>query len=129
MLFAVIKKRNLSAVQAVDLIRDHRLKLSASHGGGHTQKAERYQPRRRKDLIETLVKQVTGSLVVGWPAGELRRVFGNDSREEVEHFIALLRSGSDVLDGLIKELETIRATKKATRPEVLELMKREKVKA
>jgi preprotein translocase subunit SecD len=70
---------------------------------------------------------VPGSPAIGSSARA--GISGNDSREEVEHFIALLRSGSDVLDGLIKELETIRATKKATRPEVLELMKREKVKA
>lgn len=127
MLFAVIRKRKLSAVQAVEFIRDHKLKLSASNGG-HSHKAERYQPRRRKDLLETLVRQVTGSLVAGWPQGELRRVFGNDPHEEVERYVEFLKKGADVFGALIRELEAIKAIKKPTRPEVLQLLQRQKMK-
>lgn len=119
-LVAVIKKRNLSAVRAGELIRD----LTLSFGGAKYahDKTERYQPARRRELLKSLLKEVQGSVIVDWRREEFRRIFELVPYEEVEKFEKELHAAADVLTGIAKILESLRRSKRPTHPEVQKLM-------
>lgn len=128
MLVGIIVARRLNSVRAAEFIRDRTLIFSASHH--RVEKTERYQPARRKDMIATLASSVSGSAIVDWSPEEFRRIFGLSSREEIEEYLRTAEEARDVFAGIIKLLTGIRDSKRATSPEVLQLMKaRQKARA
>jgi len=126
LLLTVIQQRSLSSNRAIELIREHALRLeSANRATGR--KTQRYQPRRRKRAIRGLVDGITGSAVMDWPPKEFDKIFELSSREEIEEFIATLQEGEEFLGGLVKILAKIRDAKKPTYPDVLRVMREKKV--
>ncbi|HEY6018378.1 MAG TPA: ParB N-terminal domain-containing protein [Candidatus Paceibacterota bacterium] len=118
--YAVIKFRGLTSAQAIEFIRDHKLKLGgAGKSGGKP--AQRYEPRRRKDTIDSMVNGVNGSLPVSWKPEEWRRIFELASREEVEEYIGKLQQAQATLAKFVSFLVPVRDAKKAMRPEVAAL--------
>ncbi len=122
LLLAVIRQRNLTSVHATEFIRDRALKLKAAAGVAGRQ-PERFQPQRRKDIINTLVNETVKSVVADWPPDEIRRIFSFASREEVETFVARVLQAEQTFRGLREILERIKNEKKPTPPEVLRLVK------
>lgn len=125
LLLAVIRRRNLSSDQAVEFIRDRTLQLKAHHGAA-AKKPQRFQPQRRKDILESLIKEVTGSVVVDWPPQEIRRIFELSSREEVEEFMQSMQRAGQIFITLAEILVKIRDEKKPSHPDVIRLMERKK---
>ncbi|MDE2071183.1 MAG: ParB N-terminal domain-containing protein [Patescibacteria group bacterium] len=125
LLFAVIQRRNLPSPRAIEFIRDRKLKLAGgkSAGGRPTQ---RYRPNRRKDVLDTVIKEISSSLVVDWPEAEWQRIFGLAPREEVEDYMKKVQNAQKTLTMWESILGRIRDSKKATRPEVLEILQRKK---
>lgn len=121
LLLSVIQARSLGTTRAVEFIRDRVLRLSAAHAAGG-RKTERYQPRRRKEVLRNLIGDVTGSVVMDWPPAELRRVFELASREEVDAFVTSLHEAAAFLNGLEQILSSIRDGKKEMSAEVRELI-------
>lgn len=122
----IIMRRKLSAVRSIELIREHTLSFSAhKHGAG--MKTERYQPHRRKDILETLCKQVVQSQAVDWTPDEIRRIFQFTSREDVDAFLKQLQAAQDVLSGFTRLIIPIRDSKKPMSPEVAALINRKYV--
>ncbi|MAG12294.1 hypothetical protein CL630_00575 [bacterium] len=122
LLLTVIQQRSLSSKRAIELIREHSLRLkSANRAAGR--KTERYQPRRRKRAIHGLVDGITGSVVMDWSPREFDKIFELSPREEVEEFIATLQEGEGFLGGLVKILTKIRDAKKPTHSDVLRAMR------
>ncbi len=110
----------MSGDQAQQFILDHKLRLSGSHA--NTQKSEKFQPQRRKNIIENLFTGVEGSLPFGWSGAELNRIFSMSTREEVLKFAERCASTEKFFAGMRTELTGIAALKKATNPEVERLI-------
>lgn len=123
LLLGVVKRRNLSSEQAVEFIREQTLQLKASQGASG-RKTQRYQPKRRKEILSNLLKDVTGSVVMDWTPTEFRRIFELASREEVAVYVKRLGVTAELLHGLCKVLAEIRDEKKEVSPEVRALIER-----
>lgn len=121
-LIAVVFAKKLNSVRAAEFIREQTLVFSAYDRMHATHRTERYQPRRRKDILETLCRTVTDSAIVDWNPQEWRRIFELATREEVEERLAQLANARDVFVGLHKILSGIRDAKSPTRSEVLKLV-------
>lgn len=126
-LLCVIQMRGLNSTRAIEFIRDRTLKLKG--GGTHAgAKTERYQPQRRKDILENLLKEVNGTVIMDWPPTEFRRIFEYASYEDIDAIMKKLQAASEFLGGLSGILLKLRDEKKPTRPEVLALIARNKKK-
>lgn len=121
-LLRVIEVRGLNSVRAVEFIRDNTLKFKPQGSAGHH--TRRYQPQRRRDVLDNLVKEVMGTVVMDWPPAEFRRIFEYASYEELKEMADKLQGASDFLEGLAKLLSRLLEQKHPTRPEVLELLKK-----
>ncbi len=99
------------------------MQSSGQYGGAPT---ERYQPRRRKEVIESLFSSFNGSVIIDWKQEDWRRVFELSTQQEVDSFLLRFNMMQSKLAGMISTLEHIRSTKKAISPEVLALMERNK---
>lgn len=117
-LFAVVKKRSLSNTQAMEFITEHKLTLRA-HLQGQGKKPERYEPKNRKSVIDTLFSLITKSTVVGWKPDEFRRIFENSTQEEVEKFRDACHRAATTLSDIELILIKIRDGKKPMHPDVL----------
>jgi hypothetical protein len=126
LLLAVIQKRDLSSERATQFIMERKLQLSSSGVTGRP--TQRFKPTKRKEVLSGLIKEVMGSVVVDWLPDELKRVFDNASREEVEEVIVGLQSAGAVFTRTASVLERVRDGKKATNPEVAKLMELGKAK-
>lgn len=122
---SVIKKRRLSSTQAIEFIRDRTFKLQSMRAA-NGRPSERHQPQRRKSVIDAMISGVTGSMAVDWPAQEIRRIFDNSSREEVEKYIEEIENAANLLAGIVSVLERVKDSKRPTRPEVSALLARPK---
>ena len=122
LLYVVIKKRGLASNQAIEFIKDRTLRLRASTGAPG-RKPERFQPRRRKDIFDSMMASVTSSVVIDWPVQEWRRIFENASHEEVERYIKELAEVTQLLSGISNILERIRDSKRPSHPDVARFMK------
>jgi hypothetical protein len=123
LLFEVIVRRGLGSVRALEFIRERSLKLEAVKSAPG-KKTERFQPRRRKDLMESLVTGVEESLVHDWPQSEFSRIFELSSYEEVSAWVERMKAASLLFKGLEDVMKKILAGKKPSRPEVVQLMNR-----
>lgn len=126
-LLAVIRQRVLNATRAAEFIKERTLSLQAGRSASG-KKTERYQPRRRKDVLETLLKEVAGSVVVDWTPEEFNRIFELSPREEVEAYLKKIGASQNILAKLTQILASIRDKKKPTHPDALKFM-RQKVPA
>ncbi len=120
LLLQVIKTRKLSSTQAIEFIRDRTIRLTAAVGTAAV-KTERYQPKRRKDIIDSMLKGVMGSLVVDWPPQEIRRIFELAPREEVEEYVKRFTEAGEFLAGIVKLFSKLASEKRPSRPEVIQI--------
>jgi hypothetical protein len=120
-LLKVIELRNLNAARAVALIKEQSLRFQSSTGGAG-RPVTRYEPARRREVFNTLLKVVVGSVVMTWTPAEIRRVFELSAREEIEGIIKKIAEIVSVLTGLQRILERIRDEKRSVRPETLDIM-------
>lgn len=123
LLLAVIIKRNLGYLQAEAFIREHKLSLKAHHNTGG-RPTERFQPRRRRDILDNLLASLSGSVVLDWPAMEWARIFANASREEMDEVLAKFDEFAQNMGGIRTIIARIRDRKAPTNPEVERLMRR-----
>ena len=117
----VIRRRSMSANQATDLIRDGTLRFRSAQGAGG-RPTQRYQPKRRKEIINSLLNEVNGSMAVQWPPQELRRIFELSPREEIDSFAKRIRMVARIFTGLATTLEQLRDEKKPLHPDVAKYM-------
>ncbi len=122
LLLAVIRKRSLSSSQAIEFIRDLTLKISTSNGGGAP--VRRFEPHRRRDILDTAIDGVVKSVVRDWPELEIGRIFENAAREDVETVLKRIAEAQGILTRFSETLERIKARKRPTNPEVARLMER-----
>jgi hypothetical protein len=122
LLVRVIIARRLNSVRAAEFIRDRTLVYSTHRR--ETEKTERYQPARRKEILMNLASSVTGSVIIDWSPDEFKRVFGLATREEVDEYIRKAAEARDVITGIMKILTGIRDAKRETPLEVQQLTKR-----
>ncbi len=120
-LLKVIEFRNLNAARAVELIKEQTLRLQSLHGGSG-RPVTRYQPAKRKEVFNTLLKVVTGSVIMTWTGAEIRRVFELASREEINDIVKKIAGIISFLSTLQRTLEKIRDEKSSLRPETLDIM-------
>lgn len=120
LLFCVITERKLNSARAVEFVKEQTLRHHARQGASG-RKPQRYQPKRRKDILLNLVQEITGSVIIDWSPAEFRRVFDLASREEVEEIIAKIEEATDVFSGLIKILGNIRDAKRPSHPVALRI--------
>ncbi len=127
LLYAIIKRRGLNAQRAGELIREQTLRLHQVSSGSATSdrpvNTERYRPSKRKEILNNLIDQTRGSIVVDWSNTEFINILSLTSREEVEDILDRLTKCRELFDTLAATIERIRNNKKPTRPEVLQLMK------
>jgi ParB/RepB/Spo0J family partition protein len=121
---AVIKKRNLTATRAVELIREQTLTFLAHRGSQQHKRAERFRPGRRIDILETMVKDLQTSVVIDWSSQEFFRIFENRSREDVDDFLNRLIQAKEQLTKIENIVLGIRNSKRATSPEVLRIIEK-----
>jgi ParB/RepB/Spo0J family partition protein len=123
LLLSVIQRRSLGTVRAVEFIREQALRLTTSHKR-YGRETERYQPRRRKEILHNLMNEITGSVVMDWTPAELQRIFELASYEEVEVYITHLREAAQFLTGLERILNGILDKKRKMSPAVREVVER-----
>ncbi|MBM3272347.1 hypothetical protein FJY94_03695 [Candidatus Kaiserbacteria bacterium] len=123
LLLSVSRARGMSSTRAIQLVKDHALNLTAHHSAGG-RKPERYQPRKRMELLNGLLSSVEGSMVVDWKHDEWQRILANASREEVQALFDRLTQCSDMLRHMADITRRVLSTKRETSPEVIRLMQR-----
>lgn len=123
LLLQIIQLRQLNSARAIEFVRDRTLSFKSSAGRGG-KKPERYEPKRRKEVLDNFVKEIIGTVIMDWPPAELRRIFELSSREDVEERLTKLKGATDFLLGLQSILEKLRDEKKPMHPDVLRLMQR-----
>ncbi len=122
-MLAVIRHRGIPSSNAVNLILTHKATMSASHNATG-RPSEKHQPKRRLDILDNTLEAFLKSEVWGWNGPEFTRICSNSSQQDVQAFVAKLTQVIAHAKGLGDILARISATKKATSPEVAELMKR-----
>lgn len=122
-LYAVIKRRNLNTPRATALIKDLVLKYRQG-GHGERLRSEYHQPRRRLDVLETLCKEVGGSVVVDWQPQEFERILANASREDVDALVRRFEGATETLRGVTDRIRTVARKKQPTNPEVQAILAR-----
>lgn len=119
-LLSVIEFRKLNAARSVELIKEQSLRLQSNGGVGRP--ITRYQPAKRKEAFNTLLKVVTGSIIMTWSGAEIRRVFELSSREDIDNIVKKIAGIVSFLTSLQRMLEKIRDEKQALRPETLDIL-------
>jgi hypothetical protein len=90
---------------------ERKLQLSSAGAQGGKQ-TQRFQPLKRREVLQGLINGVTGSVVVDWPDDEVKRVFDNASRDEVSDMIDQVKEAGAVFATLASKLTKIRDGKK-----------------
>jgi hypothetical protein len=93
LLLAYTSKKHMSAVRATAFIRDEAHQLQAAQGYSLGRPVTRFQPHRRKEIIQGVVRSITSSPVMDWSPREFERIFDLSSREEIEQFMGELKGG------------------------------------
>ncbi len=126
-LYNVIMLRGLNTTRSTALIKD--LVLKHRKGGqGDRARSEYHQPRRRLDVLETLIKDVIGSVVVDWQLQEFERILANASREDAEQVLKRLESATETLRGIASKVRSVASKKQPTRPEVQAILNARRAK-
>ncbi|MCG3772902.1 MAG: Chromosome-partitioning protein Spo0J [Nitrosomonadaceae bacterium] len=126
-LYSVIKKRDLNTQRSTALIKD--LVLKHRKGGNSDRIRSAYhQPRRRLDVLETLCKEVNGSVVVDWQPQEFERILANASREDVDMLLRRIESAIETLRGVVGRVRAVASKKQPTRPEVQAILNARRAK-
>lgn len=121
LLLSVSRARGMGATRAIQFVKEHSLNLKA-HGAAGGRRPERYQPRKRMEIIDGLVSSVEGSMAIDWTVEEWRRILANASREEVQALLDRLNGASEILGKMAHITKQILGTKKATSAEVVRLI-------
>ena len=117
---AVIKNRHLPANRACAFIQEHRMQLEAAKRSTG-KKPERFQPRKRKEILRNLTAMVSGSTAVDWSPGEFERIFEGDTTQEAEQYRLMIHKAATLFNDLEKILQRIVDTKKHGDAVVLKL--------
>lgn len=111
-LLAVLKSRQLSAARSMNFIHEHKLQLEAAQTNKGP-KTDRFEPRKRKQIIANLANEVGGTTVIDWTPDEFRHIFDAASVEEVEKYRLMIHRAATLLSD-VEEL--IKAVIKAKAP-------------
>ncbi|MES2225276.1 MAG: ParB N-terminal domain-containing protein [Patescibacteria group bacterium] len=99
MLLRVIQHNHWGALRAINLIKDRAQQLSARVGSAND-KTERFQPARRRKLVDTFLSEISASPLHDWRPADFHQAYDTATDAELEELLERFVLASQDLEGL-----------------------------
>lgn len=106
MFLRVIQKKHLKAARATNLIKDHALRLNAKKEAPG-KKAQRFQPARRRKIVDSLLTEIIGSVLSDWRPTDFHDAYDTASSEELSDVLKRFCDARASLDGIETRIRKI----------------------